>query len=90
MNRIIYDYSYGNEDVLGTTILVYFLKDDDYLIHFKQEGDAKCFKKISSRHKEVKRTVTISQDEHMDIQIIELVVTAILNPPPETLFIIQD
>jgi len=90
-NILMYNYSWGDEDVLSSQITVTRTIDkymSNYEIVFTQEGFYEdCFLDITTPYKLIEKTVSNSNNvECMNVRTITLKVEISLNPPPESLF----
>lgn len=90
----IYDYSYGDECILGSHIIIYKKKHDIYIITFTQSSFfPKKFRDMCSTHKILDKNVMhkkeiygSTEDDYIDVREIKMTIKAHCNPAPETLF----
>jgi hypothetical protein len=85
---LVYEYSYGDEDVLGSLIKVIKLDHNSYKIKFKQTTlDSDLFRDITSTYKIITKDSTKSMgEEGLYIETITMIVETYLNPPPQKVF----
>lgn len=88
--KTIYDYSWGDEDILGSYLIIKRDQhNDEYLIHFEQHGFCKrLFKDVELKGGTlIKKAVNDREDEvGMDVKIIEIHAKMVCNPKPEDIF----
>lgn len=93
----IYDYSYGDERILGSRIIIYKKANDIYDIIFRQSSFfPEHFKDISSVHEILDRDVIdgkeiygSTEDDYIDIRKIKMRIKIHCNPASETLFYVM-
>ncbi|MBX9637215.1 MAG: hypothetical protein K2Q45_06660 [Nitrosomonas sp.] len=91
MNKLIYDYSYGDEDVLSTTIRIFQHENELYTIHFIQETFFMPRTIETSYQVVEKKTIRGSDSQIFEIPFYETVlkIRAPCNPAPEELFLVK-
>jgi hypothetical protein len=91
MNKVVYEYSWGDEEILGSLIIITKLDTYEYRIYFEQE--------TFSKPRKLETTFEILDEKHehyvnseacdMDVYETWLTIRVILNPAPEELFEIK-
>ena len=87
--NLMYAYEFGDEEVLGSSIWIYKLDEEDlYSLEFTQTAGGDSFRSVSvGTGEEIDRSVNDSYDEqNLRVRVIRLLIKSILNPRPETLF----
>ena len=91
---LIYNYSYGDESLLGSTITI-FKSNNIYDIIFKQQHtNDKYFKNIYSNYELISKDVIDNKEHISDVlsinsRIIKMKILCNINPPPENIFIVK-
>jgi hypothetical protein len=86
---LVYNYSYGNEDVLSISIKVFKLKNDKYKVEFVQTGDfPESFEDMTSNYKIINKEISdlSSTTGTMCEKTITMIIHAPCNPRPENIF----
>lgn len=89
MNKVVYEYSCGDEEILGSLIRITKLGHCEYMIYFEQETFSKprkletSFEILDEKHARYVNSVD------MDVYELWLTIRVTLNPPPEELFEIK-
>lgn len=92
-NNLMYNYSWGDEDVLSSKITVMQIPDENsttlkYEITFTQEGfNDESFSDIKTKYTLLGKTITNDINNFdMNVRTIVMLIQGWLNPPPEQLF----
>jgi len=91
MNKVVYEYSWGDEEILGSLIRITKLNHYEYMIYFEQETFYKP-RKITTTFEilDEKHSHYVNSEEcDMDVYETWLTIRVILNPAPEELFEIK-
>lgn len=87
MDKVVYDYSWGDEDVIGSHLKITKHDNDKYVIYFEQIGNHRRLDTIYKITEE--RYHHYQNEEDFDVYETWLTIRAVCNPPPEKLFEIK-
>ena len=96
-DNIMYNYAYGDENVIGSHIIIYNLYNNRYKIHFVQEAlDQSLFRQMTTKYTVIDKIDNIEDkyygigdDDYVIVKTVIMIIKALNNPPPETLLLIS-